>query len=59
MHLLPRRFVFAGRPLLLPGRSAGTAALLLPSCCSVLQESPPHLLPRRAFFGGSHRGKAS
>ena len=52
MHLLPQSFDFR-RPLFLPRgvcRNSGTPP---PSCCSLLSESLPHLLPRQAFsFSG-------
>lgn len=49
MHLLPQSFEVAETPLLLPGVFAKNNSTPPPSCCSVLLESLPHLLPRQAF----------
>ena len=56
MHLLPQSFEVAKTPLLLPGVFAKNNSTPPPSCCSVLLESLPHLLPRQAFrfLGVSH-----
>lgn len=48
-HLLPQSFEFR-RPLLLPGASVGTAALLLLSRCSVLFGKPAAPPPAAGFF---------
>lgn len=49
MYLLPQSFEIARVPLLLPGAFAENSSTPPPSCCSVLLESLPHLLPRQAF----------